>query len=95
MGWSCGGRAVLVALAKYSEAQLAFSSAVVYHPDCRALEPWKTTLPLLMLLGADDNMTPATLCQEAAKRVAAPATLKIVVYGEPCTPSTCPSCRRR
>jgi len=80
MGWSYGGRAVLVALAKPTEMPLGFSRAVVYYPDCRALEPWKTTLPVLMLLGGDDNMTPATLCQEAAKRVTAPATVKIVVY---------------
>jgi dienelactone hydrolase len=33
-----------------------------------------------MLLGGDDDMTPAKLCQEAAKRVAAPAAVKIVVY---------------
>lgn len=80
MGWSYGGRAVLVALAKHAEKALVFSRAVVYYPDCRALEPWTTTLPVLMLLGGDDDMTPAKLCQEAVKRVAAPATVKIVVY---------------
>jgi len=80
MGWSYGGRAVLVALAKHTEIPLSFSRAVVYYPDCRALEPWKTPLPLLMLLGGDDDMTPAKPCQEAAKRVAAPAAVKIVVY---------------
>ncbi len=35
---------------------------------------------MLMLLGGDDDMTPARWCQEAAKGVAAPATVKIVVY---------------
>jgi dienelactone hydrolase len=80
MGWSYGGRAVLVALAKHTETQSIFSRAVVYYPDCRALEPWKSTLPVLMLLGGADDMTPARLCQEAAKKVAAPAAVKIVVY---------------
>ena len=80
MGWSYGGRAVLVALAKHTEMPLGFSRAVVYYPDCRALEPWKAVLPVLMLLGGDDDMTPAKPCQEAAKRVAAPAEVKIVVY---------------
>lgn len=79
MGWSYGARAVLVALAKPTE-QLVFSRAVVYYPDCRALEPWKTTLPVLMLIGGDDDMTPARFCQDAVKRVAAPAAVKIVVY---------------
>ena len=80
MGWSYGGRAVLVALAMHSERRSVFSRAVVYYPDCRGLEPWKATLPVLMLLGGADDMTPAKLCQEAAKSVAAPAAVKIVVY---------------
>jgi len=80
MGWSYGGRAVLVALGKQAEMPRGFSRAVVYYPDCRALEPWKTTLPVLMLLGGDDDMTPAKPCQEAAKRVAVPSSVKIIVY---------------
>jgi dienelactone hydrolase len=80
MGWSYGGRAVLAAFADHTARQLVFSRAVVYYPDCRALEPWRATLPVLMLLGGDDDMTPAKPCQEAAKRVAAPAAVKIVVY---------------
>jgi len=80
MGWSYGGRAVLVALARHTERQLIFSRAVVYYPDCRALEPWKPALPVLMLLGGDDDMTPAKLCQEAIKDLAAPAAVRIVVY---------------
>jgi dienelactone hydrolase len=80
IGWSYGGRAVLAALAKYPEGQLIFSRAVVYYPDCRALEPWKTTLPVLMLLGGNDDMTPAALCQETVRGMAAPARVRIVVY---------------
>jgi dienelactone hydrolase len=80
IGWSYGGRAVLDALREHTQAQLAFSRAVAYYPDCRGLEPWKTTLPVLMLLAADDDMTPATLCQEVVKRMAAPTAVKIVVY---------------
>lgn len=80
MGWSYGGRAVLAALTRRSEGPAAFSRAVVYYPDCRALQPWKATIPVLMLLGGADDMTPAQLCQEAAAKVAAPAAVKIVVY---------------
>ena len=80
MGWSYGGRAVLVALSQHTEKQLIFSRAVVYYPDCRALEPWKPALPVLMLLGGDDDMTPAKLCQDAVKSLPAPAAVRIVVY---------------
>lgn len=80
IGWSYGGRAVLVALAEPGKGQVAFSRAVVYYPDCRGLEPWKSTVPILMLLGGSDDMTPAALCEEAMRRTPAPWAVKIVVY---------------
>jgi dienelactone hydrolase len=80
MGWSYGGRAVLVALARSGGNPPGFSRAVVYYPDCRALEPWKTPTPVLMLLGGDDDMTPARLCQDAVTKVATPTAVKVVVY---------------
>jgi dienelactone hydrolase len=80
MGWSYGARAVLVALAKPTAGNAPFSRAVVHYPDCRALQPWKGAVPVLMLLGGDDDMTPAKLCQEVVARLAAPAAVRIVVY---------------
>jgi len=80
MGWSYGARAVLVALTKNTGSNSPFSRAVVYYPDCRALQPWSVPVPVLMLLGGDDDMTPAKLCQEAVARLAAPAAVRIVVY---------------
>jgi dienelactone hydrolase len=80
IGWSYGARAVLLALGEHTESQLNFSRAVAYYPDCRGLPPWKVALPVLLLLGADDEMTPPKLCQDAVTRVAVPAAVKIVVY---------------
>ena len=37
-------------------------------------------MPILMLLGGDDDMTPAKLCQEAVKKAVNPAAVKVVVY---------------
>ena len=42
---------------------MPFTRAAVFYPDCRALEPLKTTVPVLMLLGAEDDMTPSRLCE--------------------------------
>jgi dienelactone hydrolase len=78
MGWSYGGRGVLVAL--MAPRPPPFTRAVVYYPDCRGLRPWKGSLPVLMLLGGADDMTPAALCEEVTKKVSAPAAVKIVVY---------------
>jgi len=80
MGWSYGARAVLVALTRHTGGDRPFSRAVVHYPDCRALQLWKQPVPVLMLLGGDDDMTPAKLCQEALTRPGAPAAVKIVVY---------------
>lgn len=80
VGWSYGGRAVLIAQSERGRGPLAFSRAVAFYPDCRALEPWKTTMPVLMLLGADDDMTPPRLCEEAARKFAPPGVVTTVVY---------------
>jgi dienelactone hydrolase len=73
VGWSYGGRAVLVALAK----QPVVARAIVFYPDCRALEPWTSPVPVLMLLGGDDTMTPAQPCQDAVKKA---TSVRVVVY---------------
>ena len=80
IGWSYGSRALLVALARQTEEQSVFSCAIVFYPDCRTLEPWKTTLPVLMLVAGDDDMTPAKACQGAVRRTVPPKEVKIVVY---------------
>jgi dienelactone hydrolase len=80
LGWSYGGGAVLVALARYSDDRLGFSRAVVYYPDCRSVQPWKAGTPVLMLLGAEDDVAPGKPCEAAAKKSAAPASVKIIWY---------------
>lgn len=80
LGWSYGGGAVLRALSEYTTEQLVFSRAIVYFPDCRNVSPWKTKVPVLMLLAGEDNVNPNMACQEAAKKNAIPDAVKIVVY---------------
>jgi dienelactone hydrolase len=80
IGWSYGGGAILVALAEQTEEKLGFSRAVVYYPDCRSVKPWKAATPVLMLLAGDDDVAPGKPCQAAAKKSAAPDSVKIVVY---------------
>src|SRR4030095_1355415 len=52
----------------------------VFYPDCRALDVGKLPVPLLMLLGGDDDMTRAAPCQEAATRAGASTPAKLVTY---------------
>ena len=80
LGWSYGGGAVLVALADYTEEQLGFSRAVVYYPDCRSVQSWKVTTPVLMLLAADDDVAPGKACQAAVRGNTTPDAVKTVIY---------------
>lgn len=80
MGWSFGGRAVLTALARHTASHVPFTRAIAFYPDCRGLDSWKSATPVLLLLGGDDDMTPAKLCQDAVAKVAVPAAAKTVIY---------------
>jgi len=75
-------RAVLVALAEPGRRPLPFTRAALFYPDCRALEPLKTTVPVLMLLGAEDDMTPSRLCEDVSRRSTPPGMVTTVVYLE-------------
>lgn len=79
-GWSYGGGAVLAALAEHSQEQLIFFRAIVYYAECRIARPWKVRIPVLMLFGGEDEVTPAKACQQVAKASAAEDSVKIVVY---------------
>ena len=80
IGWSYGGGAVLTALAEHSQEQLIFSRAIVYYAVCCEVLPWKVTIPVLMLFGSEDHVTPAKACQQVAKESATEDMVKIVVY---------------
>ena len=80
LGWSYGGGAVLVALADYTEEELALSRAIVYYPLCRAVRPWRVATPLLMLLAGDDEVAPSRACQAAVQKSATPGIVKTVTY---------------
>ena len=80
VGWSFGGGAVLVALAEHRPEQLGFSRAALYYPECRLLPSFKSTTPLLMLLGGADEVAPGDACEELVKHSTAPKTVKIVIY---------------
>jgi dienelactone hydrolase len=80
LGWSYGGGAVLVALADHTEEQLGLSRAIVYYPLCRAVRPWRVSIPVLMLLAGDDEVAPSRGCQAAVEGSATPSVVKAVTY---------------
>jgi dienelactone hydrolase len=90
IGWSEGGGALLFAIRAASLGRPPrlpsgdFRAAVAFYPSsCREeahLVAWTSTIPLLVLVGADDNWTPAAPCQrlvQGAVARGAPITLQI------------------
>ena len=71
-----GGTAIRVAARGYGRASPGYSAAVAYYPYCDAI--YRFDLPLLILIGAEDDWTPASLCQAVAPR--APDRVELVVY---------------
>ncbi|MBI5257290.1 MAG: dienelactone hydrolase family protein [Burkholderiales bacterium] len=78
MGWSHGGSAVLAATqrdqAEVMTAPVRPAFAVAFYPGCS--EPlkqgWQPVAPLLLLLGAEDDWTPAAPCEALAAQARAP-----------------------
>jgi len=76
VGWSQGGGAVLLSIRAASLGRPAslpagdFRAAVAFYPaSCRERAHrtrWTSSIPLLVLVGAEDNWTPAGPCREFA-----------------------------
>jgi dienelactone hydrolase len=77
IGWSFGGGAVLAALSEYKIERLIFTRAIVYYPMC--MDP-PSKVPVLMLLGEEDDVVRNKSCQEVAKKSDIPEAVKIVIY---------------
>ena len=79
VGWSDGGSTVLAAANDPPPGLLR--GIVAFYPGCRVLAErasWVPAVPILILMGADDDWTPAEPCRSLAARY--PAQLKLVLY---------------
>jgi dienelactone hydrolase len=80
IGWSYGGGGVLAALTAMPPGPPMFAKAVTYYPDCRGAMSWSSTsVSVLMLMGAMDEVTIPTLCDRAMRGVPA-NSLHLVLY---------------
>lgn len=80
IGWSHGGATVL-ATAKGVTPRETIRGFVAFYPGCRAYaerNDWAPAAPLLILIGADDDWTPAEPCRRLAARF--PDLITLVEY---------------
>ncbi len=84
LGWSNGGSTVLYTIRagrRLPQGQPDFAKAVAFYPGCRTPAEsgkWSARLPLLLLVGAADDWTPAAPCRDLeadSKTAGAPVTL--------------------
>ena len=91
MGWSQGGGALLFAIATQSSSRPAqlprgdFRAAVAFYPtscdEHRQQPSWSTTIPLMVLTGAEDVGIPAVRCKALLDSAfARGATVEMQIY---------------
>ncbi len=81
MGLSHGGMTILELIKEKPFASSGlepFNAAVALYPLCGAPEPVRN--PTLILIGSEDNWTPAIQCEEYAAGVEGPISVDLVVY---------------
>ena len=81
MGMSNGGRTVLAALRTGNDRPQRFNFGIALYPGCRSDTASAFYAPLLILIGADDSVTPARYC-EGIQRVRPQGTpeVRLVLY---------------
>jgi dienelactone hydrolase len=84
IGWSNGAAAVLSVVFDKGEPQHDFRAATAFYPSCLRAYPggpdYRPYAPLLVLIGAKDDWTPAAPCvqwTECAQALGAPMRLKV------------------
>jgi dienelactone hydrolase len=80
IGWSWGGAGVLASLAASGQDQPPFNAAAAFYPVCVGLRMWKANVPVLLLLGARDDIAPPAPCQELARSVGPAAPVVVHMY---------------
>src|SRR5262249_48226695 len=57
------GGGVLAALGQINSGETSLlHSVIAYYPSCRGLQPWRSMVPALSLMGAEDGTARPTLC---------------------------------
>lgn len=83
VGWSLGGGGVLASLVgSGKDPQPPFKAAAAFYPVCRGLQPWKTRVPVLVLLAGLDDIAPPAACQELVRDVGSAQPVEVRTYPE-------------
>jgi dienelactone hydrolase len=80
MGMSNGGRTVLAALRSDRKQGAPFRAGVALYPGCQSDVTAQLQVPLLVLIGRGDAVTPAAACEQMQAAQPAGAPLQLVLF---------------
>jgi dienelactone hydrolase len=81
IGWSFGGGGALAALSQLNAARPSpLRSVIAYYPTCATLIPWRVKVPVLSLMGAQDEVAPPTACQQLFAQLPPGTPLEARIY---------------
>ena len=83
IGWSHGGAGVIAWLQSLAvEARQPVAGAVAVYPGCGARGPWSSSVPVLVILGAADDITPPEDCDRVLDRLPHNARAEVRYYAD-------------
>jgi dienelactone hydrolase len=82
IGWSHGGEGVLAWLANLDEDVDGVISAVAIYPGCSSSSSWKSSLPILMILGEADDIALPKVCKNLIKSLSNKTNVQVISYPE-------------
>jgi dienelactone hydrolase len=78
---SLGGAGVFTAMADAEWVRRQdLAAALMYFPVCRAMSPWETGVPLLLMLGQLDNIQPPQYCRDLANSSPRREQISLIEY---------------
>jgi dienelactone hydrolase len=80
IGWSHGGEGILSWLSDIDEVPQGVLTAVTVYPGCSTIEPWKISLPVLLLIGESDDIALPSICNELVKSLDRITNVKVKSY---------------
>ena len=80
IGWSHGGEGVLGWLANLEEEPNGVQSAIAVYPGCSASAPWKSLLPVLMILAEADDIALPSICNTLTQALPNQSNVRVISY---------------
>ena len=80
VGWSYGGVGVLKWLSNLETDPIGVQSVITIYPGCGGYYSWKSSIPVLMLLGEADDIAPYKQCIDLVNSLPEQTNVKIKTY---------------